>query len=155
MSSHTGLELQREAMSVIFKAPAKALDLENLPENKTVFYIKRVIGLPGETVEIDGDQVKIDNAANPNGFVLDEPYIHIDASVSSSTTAIFSNIHEKVTLGPDEYFVMGDNRHNSSDSRLWGILPRDNIKGDAFLRLFPPTGLALFPGAYHTYQAKN
>ena len=134
---------------VIFKAPPKALALENIDQSKTVYYIKRVIGLPGDTVQIDGDQVTISNAANPNGSVLNEPFTYFDSTVASSTTSIFENLHEKVTLGAGEYFVMGDNRHNSSDSRLWGILPINNIKGRAFVRLFPPTELSLFPRAYN------
>ena len=125
--------------------------LENQNLDKTVFYIKRVIGLPGETVQIDGDKVTIYNSENPDGFVLKEPYAHFDAMVASSTSAAFENIHEKVTLGPDQYFVMGDNRHNSSDSRLWGILPKANIKGRVFAELFPFNQISVFPGKYANY----
>lgn len=136
---------------VIFKVPPKGLALENEPANKTVYYIKRVIGLPGETVQIDGDQVEIYNKQNPNGFILQEPYTYYDTSVGSSTATLFLGIHEKITLSSDEYFVMGDNRHNSADSRLWGTLPAENIKGRVFARLFPPSALSLFPGAYGNY----
>jgi signal peptidase I len=129
---------------IIFKVPPEALALQNYNANQTVYYIKRIIGLPGETIEIDGDQVKIFNKDNPNGFILNEPYVYIDKSVPS----IFSQVKETKTLGPNEYFVMGDNRHNSSDSRVWGILDGNNIKGRAIFRLFPLTETGTFPGKY-------
>ena len=132
---------------IVFKAPPSALALENVATTSTVYYIKRVIGLPGETVQIDGDQVKIFNASSTNGFILYEPY----AVASSTDNSPFENIHEKVTLGAGQYFAMGDNRHNSSDSRLWGILPAANIKGDVLTRLFPFTQIGLFPAEYHSY----
>ena len=132
---------------VVFKVPPKGLEIQKYPLDKTVYYIKRIIGLPGETVEINGDQVKIYNNQNPKGLVLNEPYIYIDPTASN----LFSQIHEKVILQTGEYFVMGDNRHNSSDSRFWGILPKDDLKGRAFLRLFPPTQLSVFPGVHNNY----
>ncbi len=136
---------------VIFKAPPKALALEKQNANKTIFYIKRIIGLPGETVEVSGDNIKIYNSANPDGFELNESYEHFDPSVASGTSAAFKNIHEKITLGAGQYFVLGDNRHNSSDSRLWGILPKENIKGRAFMELFPLNQISVFPGEYSKY----
>lgn len=133
---------------IVFKTPPTGLELQRLPLNKTVYYIKRVIGLPGETIEIDGDNVKIYNADNPNGRLLDEPYTYINKLIPSQ----FSDMKLKVDLKDDEYFVMGDNRHNSSDSRLWGVLPKENIIGRTFLRLFPFTEISLFPGQYEQYQ---
>ncbi len=106
------------------------------PRDTSKFFIKRVIGLPGETIKIEGDSMLIYNLAHPNGFALDETYVE-DMQKDSFVTQ---------TLGPDEYFVLGDNRDASSDSRVWGILPRDNIVGRAFIRLFPVTELELFPG---------
>ena len=132
---------------VIFKVPPEGLALQHVPQNKTVFYIKRIIGLPCETVEINGDEVKIYANATSSGVTLNEPYVYIDKNVSSN----FTNIKEKITLGSDEYFVMGDNRHNSSDSRLWGVLKKENIKGRVFFRLLPLSELSVFPGEYSKY----
>ena len=110
------------------------------PKDPSKFFIKRIIGLPGDTVKIEGSTVTIINEANPNGFVINEPYIK---SMSPD-----NHLTEK--LGAREYFVMGDNRDRSSDSRAWGVLTEDRIIGKAFLRLFPPSVLDVMPGAIET-----
>ncbi len=107
---------------------------------KGIYYIKRIIGLPGDTVTIKNDTVSISNAAHPEGFTLTEPY------VSAPTTTIITK-----TVGQNEYFVMGDNRPFSSDSRYWGLLPRENIVGRALVRLFPLKEIGILPGAYESY----
>lgn len=107
------------------------------PKDPSKFFIKRVIGLPGETITIDGNQVTISNDETPTSFVLDEPYIN--------TMDIPSNLTEE--LGDREYFVMGDNRDQSSDSRAWGVLQEERIIGRAYLRLFPPQNFSYLPGA--------
>jgi signal peptidase I len=105
------------------------------PEDKSKYFIKRLIGLPGETVDIKSDSVRIINTANPKGVVIDEPYLH--SRTFGNTT---------VTLAADEYFVMGDNRLVSSDSRVWGPLPKEDLVGRPFVRLLPITKIDLFPG---------
>lgn len=108
------------------------------PKDHSTFFIKRIIGVPGDALVIDGNKVTITNPTHPNGVTLEEPYIK---SMRPTT-------HTTENLGDGEYFVMGDNRDASSDSRVWGILERDKIVGRALVRLFPFTKIDAFPGAY-------
>lgn len=98
---------------IVFKYP-------NDPSQK---YIKRIIGLPGDTVEVKNKEVVI------NGKILNES--------SYFKTPIDTPGFSKVVLGQDEYFVLGDNRIASSDSRNWGILPKKDIIGRVELRAWP------------------
>ncbi len=113
---------------IVFKAP---------PE-PTKYYIKRVIGLPGDTVKVQKGKVTIVNAAHPDGFALSEPYI-THTSDDSGTYVVPQG----------SYFVMGDNRSGSYDSRSWGMLPDANIRGRALLRLIPVTDIGVLPGKEH------
>ena len=101
------------------------------PDEPDRDFIKRVIGLPGETVELRNKKVYI------NGKPIDEPYVHFLSPPSSTgqevTSADVRENYAPVTVPPDHYFVMGDNRDNSQDSRYWGFLPRDYVKGKALL----------------------
>ena len=108
------------------------------PNDHAIFYIKRVIGLPGETVSINHGVVSIIDDRG-QFLALTEPYI-----VNEDATYT-----KKTVLGPGEYFVMGDNRPNSSDSRVWGILPYKDIIGRVDLRLLPVTRAGFMPGAEH------
>jgi signal peptidase I len=103
------------------------------PEEPERDFIKRVIGLPGETLELQEKKVYI------NGSPLDEPYVHFleppggDGSLHEFTSFDVRERYGPVTVPPNQYFVMGDNRDNSQDSRYWGFLPRDYIKGKALV----------------------
>ncbi len=109
------------------------------PKDPSKFFIKRLIGLPGDTIAINGNVVTVTNVAHANGVILKEdPYVN---AMNPNTTLT-------ETLGTDEYFVMGDNRNASSDSRMWGVLQRDKIVGRAFLRLFPFSAMDIMPGEY-------
>ena len=102
-------------------------------ENKR-FLIKRVIGLPGEEINITGDRITITSTEGEK-IELREEYIKEQFSSYGTWN-----------LGENEYFVLGDNRNASSDSRTWGILDGDDIVGKTFLRLFPFSGIGLNPG---------
>ncbi|MFA6076616.1 MAG: signal peptidase I [Candidatus Paceibacterota bacterium] len=113
------------------------------PNDQTKFFIKRIIGLPNETVDIKGNVVTITNKKYEEGFTLNEPYVK---NIANNMT--------HVELKNDEYFVMGDNRSGSSDSRYWGAVKRDLLVGRAFLRLFPINKMSVLPGDYQQTNDK-
>ena len=110
------------------------------PPEPTKYYIKRIIGLPGDTISISGTTITIKNAAHPEGFTLAENYI----THSHKDTLT-------VTVPEGKYFVLGDNRSGSYDSRSWGMLPEANIRGRALLRLLPLSSISYLP-AHETYE---
>lgn len=114
-----------------------------LPQEPSRDLIKRVIALPGETVRISGPEprVTIINTEHPGGFILSEPYLTRE-NLGGATDIT-------MTLTADQYFVLGDNRKVSADSRMWGILPRKDIVGRVFLRLYPFSMIGFFPGVAH------
>lgn len=103
------------------------------PNDPSQRYIKRIIGLPGETVEIEEGKVTIYNE-NGKGEALEESGYLSDSVVTAGGI--------RTALGENEYFVLGDNRAASADSRRWGTLPRENIIGRALIRAWPPTAFA-------------
>lgn len=105
------------------------------PTDPSTFFIKRIIGLPGERVVLADNKVTIYNDAHKDGFILDESYLPKTISTQGSTDT---------TLKDKEYFVMGDNRPYSYDSRSWGVLPREDVVGMARIRLWPPEELSIF-----------
>jgi len=105
------------------------------PRNPKEFFIKRIIALPGETLYIQKGDVSVKKTSG-EVVSLNEPYVANPGNGNNATYVV----------GSDEYFVMGDNRPESSDSRVWGMLPREDIVGRAFLRLLPFNTSAFLPG---------
>lgn len=101
------------------------------PKDTTQYFIKRIIGLPGERIRIQNGGVIVYNKESPQGLFLNEEYLQS----KNITNPIGSN--ETLTLGSEEYYVLGDNRLQSSDSRFWGPVHRKNIVGKVFVRAFP------------------
>lgn len=119
-----------DKISYRFHEPARGdVIVFKYPKDPSQYFIKRIIALPGERVQIDGGKVRIFNEQHPDGVVIDEPYL-------PSNDATFGK-SDIVSLGSSEYYVLGDNRLASSDSRVWGILPEKNIVGHAWFRAFP------------------
>ncbi len=114
--------LHRGQIVVFYRTPDRSEDA----------LIKRVIGLPGDTIEIRSGQVYV------NGAAIDEPYVH---GVATSCNAECGPI----TLDADSYFMMGDNRANSMDSRVFGPIPAGQVIGHVVLRYWPFNQIELFP----------
>jgi len=108
------------------------------PNDTKRFFIKRIIGLPNEKIIIKNSKVVIINKDHPEGIELLEPYINEENFMGG-----------EYTTKDKEYFVMGDNRNRSSDSRIWGVLPKNLMVGKAFLRLLPIKEIAYLPGKYN------
>ncbi len=106
------------------------------PNDPQQYFIKRIIGLPGERVSVSGGRITIYNEQNPQGHVLNE---------QSYLGPLYTYGEKDLQLGPDEYFVMGDNRGASLDSRIFGPVPRSFIVGRVWFRGWPPEKIHLFP----------
>ncbi len=114
------------------------------PGDPSKFFIKRIIGLPGEVVQLANGETTIIDPKTNKETTLDEKYLVTDKT----------DDHLSINLSSTEYFVMGDNRSASSDSRMWGPVPRKNIVGRALIRLLPVNKFSLFPGEY-TFPINN
>jgi len=138
----SGQYLIIDEISYRFEAPRRGdVVIFRYPRDPSQYFIKRVIGLPGETIIITDGSVSVKTA---EGEVIDltEEYVVREGNGNNRS----------VSLANEQYFVMGDNRPESSDSRVWGVLPKENIVGRAFLRLLPVQEISIFPGAINTAQ---
>jgi signal peptidase I len=108
------------------------------PGDYATYFIKRIIGLPGETVEINNNTVTVFNAANPQGFALDESYL------PAGTVTLVNGGSARYVLSSSTYLMLGDNRQNSFDSRSWGALSASNIVGLVRVRLWPLGAVSTF-----------
>lgn len=114
------------------------------PKNPNEYFIKRIIGLPGEKIEISDNTIKIFNNSRPDGFIVEESgYIPQATATTGNYVAELKN---------NEYYVLGDNRTASADSRWWGSLDRHYIIGKALLRAWPYSNLSVFEGVEYANQ---
>jgi signal peptidase I len=135
---HNGDYLVVDQLTYHFEDPKRNdVIVFHYPNDPSKFFIKRVIGLPGETLTKRGSTITVFNDDNPKGFTLDQSYL------TEQTEDNFT-----ITLKDDEYFVMGDNRDASSDSRVWGPLPAHFIVGHVLVRLLPLSNASILPGRY-------
>lgn len=105
------------------------------PNDPRQYFIKRIIGMPGERVVISGGKVMVHNAAHPDGVTIDE----------SSYLGTLATMGQKdVTLGAEQYYLLGDNRPSSLDSRIFGPVPRSFLIGKVWFRGWPPEKVKLF-----------
>lgn len=117
-----------DELSYRFRDPARGeIIVFNAPGITKDHYLKRIIGLPGERIKIEGGKVIIYNNDNPQGMVMNEAYIEGDATPGSVS----------ISLGVNQYFVMGDNRNASYDSRNFGPIDRDTLVGRVWVRGWP------------------
>ncbi len=118
-----------DEISYRFREPARGeVVVFRFPKDRSQFFIKRLIGLPGETVTIKDGKIMVTDGSkitlNEDSYLQSEPLSILSANI-------------EVVLGPDEYYVLGDNRDASSDSRSWGPIKRSDIVGRAWFRAFP------------------
>ncbi|MCL5017373.1 MAG: signal peptidase I [Patescibacteria group bacterium] len=125
----TGNYLLVDELTYRLRAPERGeVIVLRYPNDPSVFYIKRIIALPGDRIVINNGEIKIYNSEHPEGFVPDQSYLDKNLKTVGNMD---------VTLDKNDYFVMGDNRNFSYDSRSWGPLPKKDIIGIVRLRLFP------------------
>jgi len=131
-----------DEISYRFEAPARGqVIVFRYPRNPQEYFIKRVIGLPGEEIQIKDGKVTIFNSANPQGFILDEKYLPADFTT-------YNQDETRKQIGADEYYVLGDNRGASKDSRYFGVVNKSFITGKVLFRGWPFNEVTVFNKNY-------
>lgn len=133
---HDGDYLIVDELSYKFGDPKRGdVIIFHYPNNPKEFYIKRIVALPGEKIKIADNKIIIYNSSNPNGFELDETYIPPETLTNGEYLRELKN---------DEYYVLGDNRIASADSRVWGVLEEHFIVGRAWIRAWSFGDFSMF-----------
>jgi len=141
---HDGEYILTDKVSYRFNQPKRGdVVIFKSPTNPDVDFIKRIIGLPGEKIEIKNGNVIIFNSQAPNGFTLSEPYQIMEPLAGGS----YLREGKIVEVPADSYIVFGDNRTHSYDSREWGPITKKDIIGKAWLRYWPLSKIALIKSA--------
>lgn len=137
---HTNDYLLVDKLSYRFSEPQRGdIVVFQYPRDVSINYVKRIIGLPGETVDIENGRVKVTNSSHPDGFYLDETYL----PDTIRTQLLTGSADGHFTVPSDSYYVLGDNRGNSSDSREWGELPKKDLIGRVIFRAYPFTQMTI------------
>lgn len=139
---HNGQYILTDKITFRFREPRRGdVIVFKYPLNKQYDYIKRVIAVPGEEIELRDNRIVIYNKNIPEGFTLDESK-YLGSDVVTEPKAFLKD-GLKLTVPDDKFIAMGDNRTQSSDSRSWGFVPRDDIIGRSFFRYWPPNEIGL------------
>jgi len=142
---HNNEYLLVDKISYKFREPRRGEVIIFHPPHKSDYYIKRIIALPGEKVVIKEGRVYISNKEVPTGLPLSEPYLPPDTKTGGEIVQ---------TLHKDEYFVLGDNRNHSVDSREFGVVPKKNISGRAFFVILPFSNFGfVHPVSYPQFES--
>lgn len=126
---HYALSTPQRGDIIVFKYPL----------NPSLNYVKRVIGLPGDRVVVANGAVSIFNNEHSDGVLLDETYL----ATGQLTRVNGSGTERSFMVAPDNYFVMGDNRDHSDDSRSWGLVPKANLVGKVWVTVYPMSDFGL------------
>ncbi len=140
---HDGEYILTDKISYRFSEPKRGdVVVFKAPTNPDVDFIKRIVALPGERLKINNNTIVIFNDEHPKGFTLSEPYEVMEPIAGGS------HIKEGrvVEVPAENYFVFGDNRTHSFDSREWGPLPKKSIVGKAWLRYWPVSRISIIRG---------
>jgi len=135
---HSGDYLIVDEISYRFNEPKRGdVIVFDSPYNPSQHFIKRIIGLPNEKIKIKENKVLVYNSYGERKVLEESQYLPVDFQYDSNIS---------LELGPDEYFMMGDNRQFSSDSRNWGPIEKEHIIGRAFIKIFPFSAFAKIEG---------
>ncbi len=145
---HDGEYLVTDKVTYRFREPKRGeVIIFKAPEAPTRDYIKRVIGLPGESVELREGRVYIYNRSHPDGFTLNETYLRPKTLTEGKK---FLPAGKRYIIPPENYLVFGDNREVSSDSRTWGTVTKEEIVGRSLVRLWPPSAFTFIARAEYS-----
>jgi signal peptidase I len=139
---HNGQYILTDKLTYKFRSPVRGeVIVFKYPLDERYDYIKRIVGLPGEEIMLKDSKIYIYNAQHPDGFALNESEYLANTVVTSSRAFLEEGV--KIKIPDTDYFVMGDNRPQSADSRTWGFVPKQEIIGRSLFRYWPPQEIGL------------